>query len=360
MSEKTEAPTGKRIAEARKEGRVAISHELNTAIVLLLGAWLLSNPGKKLVSGLEILLTTILTNLPDLEITQASLRQLIYTNMMQIGLNLGMILVIIASVSVTVTLAQTGLLWASKRIGIDFNRLNPLNGFKRLFSAQGLVELAKALIKLSVVGWVAYSFLRGRIDEMSGLTQHDLASAMSWWSGMAISLTLRLGGTYLVLAVLDYAYQRWQYTNSLKMTKDEVKEEFKQQEGDPHIKSRIRGAQRRMARLRMMANVPKADVIITNPTHLAIAVCYDPQNMQAPKVLAKGAHFVAERIIQVARSHNIPVLQNIPLARALYRTVEIDQEIPAELYVAMAEVLAYVYRLRGKVYGPETAPVLPA
>ncbi len=354
MAEKTEAPTSRRIAEARKEGQVARSQELNAAVSLLVAAWLLASPGKKLLADLQGLVVTTIGGLPSLQMADTWTKNLLAPDLLPLAGDLGVILLGLLLSGIAINLGQTGFLWASKRLGFDLNRVNPLNGFKRLFSLQGLLELLKALLKLSVVAWVAYAYLRGRWAELLGLAQTDYLSALRWWSNMAIGLMLRIGAAYLILAILDYAYQRWNYLRALRMTKEEVKEELKQTEGDPLIKSRIRGQQRRMARLRMMANVPKADVVITNPTHLAIAVQYEAQTMQAPKVVAKGAHRLAERIIEIARLHQVPVIQNIPLARALYRLVEIDQEIPPQLYMAMAEVLAYVYRLRGVNLAPET------
>jgi flagellar biosynthetic protein FlhB len=179
------------------------------------------------------------------------------------------------------------------------------------------------------------------------LSQYDLGSATSVFFETGISLAMRVGSIYLILAVADYAYQRWDLMRNLRMSKDEIKEEYKQSEGDPFMKSRIRSQMRRMARSRMMSNVPKATVVVTNPTHLAIAIEYR-DGMNAPRVLAKGAHHTAERIVAVARKNNIPVVQNIPLARAIYKRIDIDKEIPPDLYLAMAEVLAYVYRIRGK------------
>jgi flagellar biosynthetic protein FlhB len=204
-----------------------------------------------------------------------------------------------------------------------------------------------------VVVWVAYSFLRARVPELLGLNQTDFLAALKEWATLALSLALRVGGAYLVVAFTDYGYQRWQYLRSLRMSKQEIKEEIKQQEGDPVIRGRIRSQQRRMTRHRMMANVPKADVVITNPTHLAIAIQYEADEMKAPKVLAKGAHHTAERIVALARQHGIPVIQDIPVARALYRHVEIDQEIPAALYAAVAQILAYVFRLQGRMGGAQ-------
>jgi flagellar biosynthesis protein FlhB len=248
---------------------------------------------------------------------------------------------------VGVTLGQTQFLWAGKKIGFDAKRLNPLEGFKRIFSKHGLIELLRSLLKLGLVSWVAYGFLRANADQLLTLTQLDLATAVGQFIRLAVALTIRVGGMYLVLAAADYAYQRWDLYKNLKMSKDEIKEENKRSEGDPMLKSRVRGMQRQMARGRMMANVPKATVVITNPTHLAIAIEYE-DGMRAPKVLAKGPYRVAERIVKIAKEHHIPVIQNIPLARAIYKTVDIGQEISPDLYLAVAEVLAYVYKLRGK------------
>jgi flagellar biosynthetic protein FlhB len=252
---------------------------------------------------------------------------------------------------VATTVAQTGFLWTTKKLGFDFKRLNPLSGFQRIFSSQGLVELARALLKLSLLGLVAYSFLRGKAQDLLQLSQMDFISALEHWIGMAMALAIRMGATYFVLAAADYGYQRWRFMQSLRMSKDEIKEEMKRSEGDPFLRGRIRAQQRRIARNRMMSNVKKASVVITNPTHLAVAIGYDQESMNAPRVLAKGAYAVAQRIVGIARENRIPVIQNIPLARAIYRTVQIDCEIPPDLYKAMAEVLAYVYRLQGQKPG---------
>jgi flagellar biosynthetic protein FlhB len=358
MAEKTEAPTGRRLSEARREGQVAQSQELNAAASLLVGGWLLNGPGKKLLFDFQGMLISTVSTLPKGEISIEWVKETFINDILRIGADFSAIVIILGVTGVSITLGQTGFLWASKRLGIDLNRVNPLSGLKRLFSAQGLVELLKSLLKLLVVGWVSYGFLRNRAVELMGLSQTDLISALTWWASMVISLMSRVGGAYLILAILDYTYQRWHHQRSLRMTKEEIREEYKQTEGDPVIKGRVRSAMRRMARMRMMANVPKADVVITNPTHLAIAIKYEPETMKAPKVLAKGAHLVAERIVASARAHGVPVIQNIPLARAIYKLVDLEQEIPSQLYVAMAELLAYVYRLKGitPLRETETAP----
>jgi flagellar biosynthetic protein FlhB len=347
MSNKTEAPTPRRIEEARKEGQVARSQELNTAVLLLAAAFLLRGPGKEINTSFTTLITQSLAQIPGAEIGEKWLLQLIYSIGVQVLPPLGLMLFALMFTAIAVTMGQTRFLWTSKKIGFDFKRLNPINGFKRIFSLRGLVEILRALLKILVVGWVAYSYLRGHIEDLAVLLQTDFRSALSLFADLAVNLMLRVGAVYLVLAAADYAYQRWDWLRSLRMTKEEIKEEYKRSEGDPFLKSRIRAQQRRIARNRMMAKVPKATVVVTNPTHLAIAIEYH-EGMNAPRVIAKGALRVAEKIVAIAREHNIPIVQNIPLARAMYKTIEIDQEISPDLYLAMAEVLAYVYRLRGR------------
>jgi flagellar biosynthetic protein FlhB len=359
MPDKTEAPTARRLEEAREEGQVVRSQELNSAAILLAAAYLISGPGRQLGQVFRDLFTSAIAEVSHVEITTKWLQQTSLTIAWRVLPPLGMILVGLLLVGVAVTMGQTRFLWSSKRVGFDFSRLNPLNGFKRIFSSRGLVELLKASLKLILVGWVAYSFLNANYTRIIALSQLDLNQGAGAAFDLAFSLALRVGSSYLVLAVADYAYQRWDLMRSLRMSKEEIKEEFRRSEGDPILKGRIRAQMRRMARGRMMANVPKATVIVTNPTHLAIALHYE-EGMTAPKVLAKGAHKTAERIVALAREHQIPVVQNIPLARAIFKRVEVDQEIAPDLYLAMAEVLAYVYRLKGRVPHAQTSsPVYP-
>ncbi len=348
MSDRTEAPTPRRKEEAREEGQVAHSHELNSAVVLLASALLLRGPGRDLIQAMKDLVVNLLRDLPSAELTRSWILQHLFQYAGRILPPLGILMVGVLMAGMVTTLAQTRFLWSSKRIGFDFKRLNPLNGFKRIFSPRGLVEMLKSLLKLLLIGWVAYSFLRKMYPQLIQLENYDLATGAGQFVNLAITLTLQIGGAYLALAAADYAYQRWELMRNLRMTKEEIKEEFKRSEGDPFLKSRIRQQQRRMARGRMMANVPKATVVVTNPTHLAIAIEYR-EGMRAPKVLAKGAMKVAQHIVAIAKENSIPVVQNIPLARAIYKTIDIDQEISPDLYMAMAEVLAYVYRLRGRV-----------
>jgi flagellar biosynthetic protein FlhB len=355
MSERTEAPTGKRLGEARRRGQVARSAEVNAAAAMLAGLWLLSGPGRGLVDVLRDQLVYSLTHLPTGEYSGAQFRSLLAEAALRLAPGMGLLLAGFLATGVVASVAQTGLLWVSDRPFFDLNRVNPLNGLKRLFSGQGVMELGKALLKLLVVGGLAYSYWSGHTAEVLALGQMALANAAAHAIRLALGLGWQIGGAYLVLAAADYAYQRWTLNRSLKMTKEEVKEEAKTQEGDPLLKGRIRQQQRRFARQRMLAKVPKADVVITNPTHFAVALKYERDSMRAPQVVAKGAALVALRIRTAALENNVPVVENPPLARALYRAVELDQEVPPELYRAVAEVLAFVFRLKTQARPP--APV---
>jgi flagellar biosynthetic protein FlhB len=350
-SDKTEAPTPRRLEDARAEGQVARSIELNSAAILLAGTMLLRGPAQSLVQAMRTEIITNLTVFPQGELNYNWVRNWA----MQAGLALAPGMLIVSGgllvVGVGVTVAQTNFMWTSKKIGFDFKRVNPVTGLQRIFSKQGLVELGKALLKLGLVGYVAYSFLAGQVQQFLQIGQSDVVTGVGKMVELAGSLAMRVGAAYLVLAIADYVYQRYRFMNTLKMSKQEVKEDMKRSEGDPFLRGRIRAQQRKIARQRMMSNVHKASVVLTNPTHLAVAIEYSPEKMGAPRVVAKGAYEIAHRIVAIAKENNIPVVQNIPLARAIYRVVDVDQEIPPDLYMAVAEVLAYVYRLRAQSMG---------
>jgi flagellar biosynthesis protein FlhB len=348
MADKTEAPSSRRLEKAREEGQSARSIELNTAAIMLIGMLLLQGPGKGLVDAFKSMMVQSLSAAAKPDLAQNWLSTTYLNDLSLVGPAL---LIVLAGLMVSgsvVTLVQTNFLWASKKLGFHLDRLNPVNNIKRMFSMQGLVELGKALLKLVVVGWVAYSFLQENMSKLMQLSQMELQVGIATWVDLGFALGMRVGAIYLVLAIADYIYQRRHFINGLKMTKEEVKQEYKEQEGDPFIKGRIRQQMRRLARMRMMSSVPKANVVVTNPTHLAVAIQYDHATMAAPRLVAKGASLVAQRIKNIAAEHNIPIVENVPLARAIYRTVEVDQEIPPELYAAMAEILVYVYHLKGQ------------
>jgi flagellar biosynthetic protein FlhB len=355
MSGKTEKPTPKRIRDARKEGRVARSQELIAASGLLIGVMLLTGPGSGIVSELSGMLVDAVNAVAFVDTGSLDLQEMFINIVWRLGPSLAILMVGVMLTSILVTGVQTQFLWNTKGLKPDFKRLNPIQGIKnKFFSIRGAAELAKSILKLVVIGWVAYSFLTSHYEEVLNLGNFTLKSGIAVWMDLAVSLAIRVGTAYLLLAIIDYIYQRWEYMRSLRMTKQEIKEEYKQAEGDPLLKGRIRGQQRQMAQRRMMSKVPDATVVITNPTHFAVALEYSPELM-APVVVAKGAYKVAERIIEIAKEKEVPVIQNVPLARGLYRAVEIDQEISPEFYRAVAEVLAYIFKMK-----PQKKAVRPA
>ena len=357
MADKTESPTSGRIREARERGQVARSMELNAAVTLIASIWLLSGIGKNMVTGLGDLMRYTVSNLQTEELTDLGLRQLAFRNFSFFAMPFVELIAALMVVGVMTTLLQTNFLWASKRPFFDGSRLNPINGFKRIFSKQGIVELLKSLLKLLFVGWPVYTYIMANFESIIQMIQMPLDQEIQQWVSLGTSLMWRVAGAYIILAAADYAYQRWNYTQQLRMSKQEVIDDMKKSEGDPFLRGRIRQQQRRMAMSRMMTRVPKADVIVTNPTHYAVAIIYDASKMEAPVVVAKGAFNVAQKIVEIAKENKVPVVQNVPLARAMYKMVEIDQPIPPELYVAMAEVLAYVYRLKNQHMQPVAAQV---
>lgn len=354
MAEKTEAPTARRLEQARKRGQVVRSMELSSAIGMLVAVWLLQGPGRDLAGGMGEMMKKALTSpmVDDAGLTFNWLLNMVAEYALGMALPFAEIVLGLGVLGMALTLVQTNFNWASERPFFDFGRVDPVAGIKRLFSLSGVVDLVKALLKLVIIGWAAYSYLQGNITHFGELGQQPLSAAIAQFVDLAYGLMIQIAAIYLVIGAIDYFYQRWQHFRSLRMSKQEVIEDFKQSEGDPLLRSRIRQQQRRMARERMMAAVPKADVIITNPTHLAIAINYDAAAMEAPRVLAKGSHLMAERIVAVAKENAIPVIQNIPLAQSIYKAVDIDQEIPQDFYMAMAEVLAYVYKVQGRKLQP--------
>lgn len=359
MAEKTEAPTARRLVKARESGNIAKSNELNNAVSLLAAFILLSILARNMVAGLQQMLTTALALRVGADFNIGQLRNIAFGDVMTIGPWVGLFFLGMLVTGTAINLIQTGGMVSTSKLGIHFERLNPLSRLSQMVSLNGLMELAKALVKLIIIGSVVYAFLQERMLDLMSMVHMDIASAVSMWAGLAYEMAIRAAAAYAVLALADYLYQRWNWMRGLKMTKEEVKEDNKMSEGDPFIRGRIRQQQRKIARMRMMSNIKKADVIITNPTHLAIALAYDAHAMRAPRVLAKGADFVAEQIRLRGREFGVPIVENIPLARALFKTVALDQEVPPELYVAMAQVMAYVYRLRGKTTAAPPAQEAP-
>ena len=349
MPEKTEAPTPRRLAKARTEGQVAKSIEVTTALVLVVGFWLLGPLGRRLAHELGTFTRECLRGLPDADLTWAA----ISSSGLRWAGHLGVLLLpFILSLLVTGVLAsllQTGFLLSYKSLVPTLAKLNPFSRLRSLaFSRQSLISLAKAALKIAIVGLVAYSEIRDAYPLLLSSPWGDLGQDFRIWQDTALKLGTRIGATFMALAVVDYMIQRHQWWQAMRMTREELREERRQTEGDPLIRSRLRQRQHYLARSRMMAAVPKSDVIVTNPMHLAVALRYEIGKMRAPIVTAKGARRLAERIKEVARKHRVPIIQNKPLAQALYKHVEIEQEIPLTLYDAVASVLAFVYSLKSK------------
>ncbi len=342
--EKTEEPTAKKRQDARKKGQVGKSQELSTAFVLLAGFFLLKVLWSGIYTDIANYTTYIFSHLDQTLDTEGLMTLLI--GVMEILARTAMpIMLGIMIVGLGVNFYQVGIMFSVDQLQPDLGKLNPLTGVGRMFSKRSLVELIKSLLKIAIIGVILYMFLR---DELLGMPQFiyfDLPKSLQEMAGIVFKMAFQIIGVIMILAVLDLGYQKWQTTQDLKMTKQEVKDEFKQTEGDPQIKGKIRQKQRQMAMARMMQEVPKADVIVTNPTHFAVALQYH-KGMVAPLVLAKGQDLVAKRIKDIARENRVPIVENRPLARALYASTEVGDLVPAELYQAVAEVLAYVFRLR--------------
>lgn len=253
------------------------------------------------------------------------------------------------AMGVAANVCQGSLVFTGVPLTPNMERINPVSGLKRIVSRRALLELVKALLKVSIVGLAAFLSVAPRVWELARLPALSPQDAVVFTGDLASQVVLRTAGALLLVAAVDYAYQRWEHEKNLRMTRDELKEELKETEGDPKLRGRIRQRQREIARRRMMAAVPKADAVVTNPTHYACALVYESGRMPAPRVVAKGRNHLAVRIREIAREHHVPVVQNPALARALYAAVEVGECIPPELYRAVAEVLAFVYRLRGKV-----------
>ena len=342
--EKTEEPTAKRKADARKKGQVGKSQEINAAFVLLAGFMVLKVLGGNAVAEIMNYSTYIYGNL-NVDINEESIMQMFIGMIILLAKTSIPLMVFIMIIGLAMNLAQVGLNFSTETISFDPNKLNPINGAKRMFSKRSLVELIKSLLKIIIIGYFIITYLKDEVFQIPKLIYMDIFAGLNKMSDTIFFLAFKIIGVFIVMAVLDYAYQKWQNLQDLKMSKQEVKEEFKQQEGDPKIKGKIRQKQRQMAMARMMQEVPKADVIVTNPTHFAVALEYH-KGMTAPVVLAKGQDLVAQRIKEIAREAGVAIVENKPLARALFASTEIGDAVPQELYQAVAEVLAYVYRLK--------------
>ena len=346
--EKTEDPTPKKKSDARKKGQVAKSNDLNSAVTLILLILLGNMMSNSVFSSLHQYMRHSLENGLTRTVTQKNMASILIQDS---GVYMKVVLPLMGGVMVIGILAnlmQTGLLQSTDPLKPDLKRLNPIQGWKNIFSQKTTVDFLKNFLKLILVGYIAWSYITDNLQDILTIVHTSVRGVFPLIKDLILGLLQRVGIMMLALAAFDYMYQRYTFNKSLKMTKEEVKEELKQMEGDPQIKSLRRQKQRQMAMSRMMAAVPAADVIVTNPTHIAVALKYEESSQGAPIVLAKGADYVADKIREIAGREKIPTIENQPLARALYQKGELGKEIPIELYQAVAEVLAMVYRMEEK------------
>ena len=355
FSDKTEEPTAKKISDTRKKGSVARSQELSMAIELLVLFIALKAFGKWAVGKLlEIYRWSLSSALPDYINSERRIPTVASTSTLLSDVYKQMLVVMIPFMAAGFlsALLGTGLQFSFKvstePLKPKLDKFNPVNGFKRMFSKQALVNLLISIAKIAIIFFVAYSVIKGHMNEIFILYELDLMQAVSLVVNLVMDVGIRISVVYVILGFLDFFYQKRKFKNDIKMTKQEVKDEYKDTEGDPEIKGRQRQKMREVSQRRMMQQVPKADVVITNPTHIAVAIQYDSEHSEAPRVTAKGEELVAQRIKEVARENNVDIVENKPLARALYTTVDIGAEIPPELYQAVAEVLAVIYNKKHK------------
>lgn len=353
--EKTEEPTAKKLSDARKDGKVAKSKELDNAVGLLA----LFGMMQVMISSLGEQMLGVFRNfyrlIPDFisengtGVTGKAVSRILQEAILSTFRMVGPFFAVGFLAMVAINLYQVKWKVTTKPMKPQLSKFNPINGFKRIFSKNSLVELVKSIAKLVLIAWIAYSSVKSESHNLLFLCDMQVLQAVMLIGSLVIGIGFKISAAYLVLGIIDYIYQKWKFKDEMKMTKQEVKDEYKNSEGDPQIKGKQRARMREASQRRMMQDVPKADVVITNPTHIAVALKYDAEKSQAPVVLAKGEDYLAQQIKEKAKEANVEIVENKPLARMLYANVEIGEEIPPELYQTVAEILAAVYRLKNKI-----------
>lgn len=353
--EKTEEPTSKKLTDARKEGQVAKSKEVTSAFELLaifalLYVWI-EKMGTYFVGNIYDIYSQIpeFIKMYDGDVPAQTINMIFIKSMGRVLLLVAPFLLVGFVVAFVCNVVQVKWKPTSKPLKPKFSKLNPISGFKRFFSINSLMELFKSILKIGLISYVVYSYLKKNMPPLYLFYDISLQEGVARVGTLVMNLGLRIAVWYMLIAIIDYVYQKIKFKNDMKMTKQEVKDEFKNQEGDPQIKSRQRQRMQEASRRRMMQQLPEADVVITNPTHYAVAIKYDPDLYDAPYVVAKGADYLAQKIKESAKEHHIEIVENKPLARMLYANVEVGSVVPPELYQAVAEVLAFVYHLQGRV-----------
>ena len=357
--ERTESATPKRLEDARRRGQIPRSRDLSTAAVMMTAGAGMYALGGSLSGNLHALMRRGLTLTREQSLDPSQMIPGLSSAALEALLACVPLFALIMLAALLAPLALGGWSFSTEALMPKFNRLNPLDGFKRMFSMRSVIELLKALSKFAAVGVIAVLVLRKDTNELLSLGREPTAAAIGHAIRLCGQALIWLSAGLLFIAGIDVPYQLWSYAKQLKMTREEIRQEMKESEGSPEIKGRIRQVQQQLARQRMMADVPKADVIVTNPTHFAVALKYDDKRMRAPIVVAKGADVIAARIREIGTENQVPIFEAPPLARTLYRNVEIGQEIPSSVYVAVAQVLTYVFQLKTAIKEGGVKPEKP-
>lgn len=348
--EKTEKATPKKRADARKNGQVLKSQEINTAVMLITMFFALKLLGPSIINGVGKLAEAYLSPATvNKAVNTAMLQALFLDVVLRFFMIIAPVILIAFAVGIAVNIVQVGFYFSSKPIMPKFSKLNPIKGFKNIFSMRSVVELVKSVFKVVVLGAIIYNEYLANMITFQMMMLSEITTAAGKIMDMIMSLAFKVGIAFAIMAAFDYLYQWWKFEKDLRMSKQEVKDEWKLQEGNPEIKGKIKQKQREMSMMRMMQDVPRADVVITNPTEYAVALQYDEKGLGAPRVIAKGKDFVAAKIKQIAAENGVEIVENKPIAQTLYVYCDVGDEIPADMYQTIAEILAYVYRLRSKV-----------
>jgi len=351
FQEKTERATPRRREKARERGQVGRSMDLSAAGMICLGFTALFLVGPQLIDRISTTMRYTMANAPTIAMSDPSFRTVFADSVNGFLSTMAPLFMAMIAIAFGVNVLQIGFKITPKAMEPKFEKLNVLSGLKRLFSMKSAVQLVRDPLKLFVVALVAFLAIRSEFDSFFGLPDLSLSQLGTTLARLALFIALKIGVAILIIGIIDFIYQRYEFEKSIKMSKQEVRDEMKDTEGSPEVKARTRQIQRQMARQRMMAAVPEADVVVTNPTHIAVALKYDPNKMDAPTVLAKGERLIAEKIKKIAHELGIPVIEDKPLARALFKMCEVGDFIPDKLFRAVAEILAHIYRLKGKTVG---------
>ena len=353
--EKTEEPTGKKLDDARKKGQVAKSREISMAVELLAFFILLRVYVDTIGLRFENFFGTVYQQIPstikmvDGQVPKSALHAVVSNMLVQTLTIMMPFLIAGVVIALICNILQVGFKVTTEPLRPNFGKMNPLQGIQKLFSMQSLFELLKSVAKIVLISYVVYSYFKSEKSSIYLLYDMSLRQGIALMGNLTINMGIRVAAVYMIIALVDFIYQKRKFHTDMMMTKQEVKDEMKESEGDPQIKSKQRQRMREASQRRMMQELPKADVVITNPTHYAVAIQYDQEKYNAPIVLAKGADYLAKKIKEIAKENDVEIVENKPLARMLYANVEIGAVIPPELYKAVAEVLAFVYHLKGKV-----------